>query len=95
VREAYAADPTLGISGHLPHHVRLAVGLARQLLRLREPGLVLSANTVGSRISAHRTLGCHGCPRCGRQDRLGADGTVARAVLALRAPDLAGAGGAR
>ncbi|MER5771051.1 TOMM precursor leader peptide-binding protein [Streptomyces sp. NPDC001985] len=93
--EAYAADPSLGVRGHLPHHVRLAAGLARQALRRREPGLVLSANTVGSRISAHRTLGCHGCPRCGRRDRLGADGAVARVARSLRVPSPAAAGSAR
>lgn len=93
--DAYAADPELGIRGHLPHHVRLTVGLAQRALRLREPGLVLSVNTVGNRISAHRTLGCHGCPRCGRQDRLGADGAVAKAARSLRAPALTGAGSAR
>ncbi|MCX4748198.1 TOMM precursor leader peptide-binding protein [Kitasatospora sp. NBC_01287] len=93
--EAYAADPELGVSGHLPHHVRLAVGLAQQALRLREPGLVLSANTVGSRISAHRTVGCHGCPRCGQQDRLGVDGAVARVARSLRTPALARTGSAR
>ncbi|WP_405778320.1 TOMM precursor leader peptide-binding protein [Streptomyces sp. NBC_00859] len=93
--EAYAADPECGIRGHLPHHVRLAVGLAQQALRLREPGLVLSVNTVGSRISAHRTLGCHGCPRCGQQDRLGADGAVAEVARSLRASATAAAGAAR
>ncbi|GGX15332.1 hypothetical protein GCM10010297_40950 [Streptomyces malachitofuscus] len=95
VTEAYAADPELGVRGHLPHHVRLAVGLAQQVLRLREPGLVVSANTVGGRISAHRTLACHGCPRCGRQDRLGADGAVARAARSLRVPTPTGAGSPR
>ncbi|MFE0462674.1 TOMM precursor leader peptide-binding protein [Kitasatospora sp. NPDC058965] len=95
VTEAYAADPQLGVSGHLPHHVRLAVGLAQQALRLRDPGLVLSAHTAGGRLSTHRTLGCHGCPRCGRQDRLGADGTVAELVRSLRRPAPSAAGSAR
>ncbi|MFD5315844.1 TOMM precursor leader peptide-binding protein [Streptomyces sp. NPDC127098] len=93
--EAYAADHRLGVKGHLPHHVRLAVGLAQQALRLREPGLVLSANTVGGRVAAHRTLGCHGCPRCGQLDRLGADGAVARVARSLRVPAPTGAGRAR
>lgn len=92
--DAYAADPTLGVSGHLPHHVRLATGLVRQVLRRREPGLVLSVNTVGSRISAHRTLGVHGCPRCGTRDRLGGD-AVAAVVRAVARPVPAGLGGGR
>jgi len=93
--EAYAADPDFGVKGHLPHHVRLAVGLAQQALRLREPGLVLSANTVGSRISTHRTVGVHGCPRCGQQNRLGGEGAVAKVARSLRVTTLSGAGSAR
>lgn len=83
VADAFAKDQRLGVRGFLPHHVVQAAGLTHQALRLCSPGEVLTLNILTGRLACHRTLGCHGCPRCGREDRLGAGRVVERAVHAL------------
>jgi hypothetical protein len=58
--------------GHLPHHGRLAAGLAEAFFSGRpdageSSGLhdqVLSVKTDTGRISAHHVVPCHTCARC-------------------------------
>lgn len=80
---AYQADDTLGPGGHLPHHVRQAVGLAMVARTAADPGLVHSLHLLTGHMSSHRVVACHGCPRCGAEKPLGTGGAIADLVHRL------------
>jgi bacteriocin biosynthesis cyclodehydratase domain-containing protein len=92
---AYGASAAGGPTGYLPHHVTLAVGLAR--LSLREQATsgmegaadrVLWVNVVTGRPAMHRVIPSHGCTRCRPDDRLGGRLSLSEvtALLAHRRP---------
>lgn len=68
---AYRADDTLGVRGHLPHHVRLAEALIRLMLRAPQPGMTAMVDLATMAISRVGLTGRHGCPRCGSSDTWG------------------------
>jgi len=62
VGRAYDADPELGSAAFLPHHARLAAGLAAMVLGGGHDGQVLTADGYGS-VTADTVVTCEGCPR--------------------------------
>jgi bacteriocin biosynthesis cyclodehydratase domain-containing protein len=73
---AYAGDPAAGPGGWLPHHARLAAGVAGQMLRTlaeagpgrredRGGGQVATIRLLGGSISLSPVVACHDCDRCG------------------------------
>jgi bacteriocin biosynthesis cyclodehydratase domain-containing protein len=77
---AYERDPACGPGGYLPHHARVAAGIAGMTLRRgiaarRSRGLspgpageVSVINVLTWQTATHRVIARHGCPRCGRED---------------------------
>ncbi|BCJ75388.1 hypothetical protein CS0771_49320 [Catellatospora sp. IY07-71] len=84
---AYRADDTLGVYGHLPHHVRMAEGLIRLLLQNPQPGMTTMADLATMTVNRADLIARHGCPRCGAADTWGGDAGLA-AVLAATAARL-------
>jgi bacteriocin biosynthesis cyclodehydratase domain-containing protein len=68
LRNAYLERAEAGPRGFLPHHVRLASGVAARLIRLESQptGRVVSTPLRGIGLSEETVVGCHGCDRCDR-----------------------------
>ncbi|GIH05758.1 hypothetical protein Rhe02_38250 [Rhizocola hellebori] len=67
---AFDADPARGSAAFLPHHARIAAGLAELALSGQVAGQVLTADLLAGSIRTDQVLACHGCPRCGQSDEL-------------------------
>lgn len=61
----YDGDAAAGPRGHMPFHALLAAASARAALDAGEPGRVVQHNLVTRKSAAGRTVGVHGCERCG------------------------------
>lgn len=69
----YDRDPGFGPAGFLPHHARLAAGVAEQFLRAATmmpavdrpsgSGEVVTVDLVTSRLTTGRVVPCHDCSR--------------------------------
>ncbi|WP_144122550.1 TOMM precursor leader peptide-binding protein [Catellatospora sichuanensis] len=68
---AYRADDTLGVYGHLPHHLRAAEALARLVLQSPQPGMTVMVDLATMMVSRVDLIARHGCPRCGAADTWG------------------------
>ncbi|MEV4414109.1 TOMM precursor leader peptide-binding protein [Catellatospora sp. NPDC049609] len=68
---AYRADETLGVFGHLPHHLRIAEALVRLVLRSPQPGMTAMVDLATMMVSRVDLIARHGCPRCGADDTWG------------------------
>lgn len=77
---AYDSERDLGPGGFLPHHARLAAGLAGLVLNRGNAGRVVAIDLLGGDTSYHHVCACHGCPRCGPHDTVG-DTAALSAVL--------------
>jgi bacteriocin biosynthesis cyclodehydratase domain-containing protein len=97
---AYERNPACGPAGYLPHHARIAAGLAELALRRGLPdqcggrdasvvGEAYAVSLLTGQTSAHRVIACHGCTRCGPGDQLGG-GLVRAAPMASRSVEPAG-----
>ena len=71
VHRACDGDADYGSFGHLPHHARLAAGLANSFLAAARPGsasrfaaTVVSARLATGKITTSRVVPCHFCERC-------------------------------
>jgi bacteriocin biosynthesis cyclodehydratase domain-containing protein len=77
---AYAADSAAGPGGYLPHHARIAAGVAGQLIRGRPAGglvqgvgqgaaamagQVTTIRLLNGSMSVSPVIACHDCDRCG------------------------------
>lgn len=87
---AYDCDATAGPMGYLPHHVTTAVGLAGLSLRKQTTegvtaaaGEALVVNVGSGKSAAHRVIPCHGCTRCGIDDRLGSHPPLRQVMASL------------
>ena len=69
IAAAYVTGTVRPPSGHMPHHIRLAAGLALTLIEDAEspatPGSVYAIRLAELAVTRHHVLGAHGCPRCG------------------------------
>lgn len=91
---AYARDAGAGPAGYLPHHARMAAGLATQMLRgdlvpaaAGRPagpasGLVATVRLLQERITVSPVVACHDCARCGGPP--GPAGDLARVLARFR-----------
>jgi bacteriocin biosynthesis cyclodehydratase domain-containing protein len=93
---AYNRDASSGPVGYLPHHVTIAVGLAKLTLGKQAAdgvaavaGEALVVNVVSGRAAAHRVIPCHGCTRCGRDDRLGSRQPLSQVLSSLAGQEAA------
>jgi bacteriocin biosynthesis cyclodehydratase domain-containing protein len=91
IEDAYDQNPARGVAGYLPHHARLAAGLAGISVRTQlaqgvaaVAGQAQVANIVTGKTATHRVIACHGCPRCGAGHRLGGQIPLAELVKAAR-----------
>jgi bacteriocin biosynthesis cyclodehydratase domain-containing protein len=87
---AYGDGAAGGPTGYLPHHVTLAVGLARLSLREHDTdgidaaaGKALWVNVITGRPAMHRVIPAHGCTRCRPHDRLGGRLPLSEVVASL------------
>jgi bacteriocin biosynthesis cyclodehydratase domain-containing protein len=87
---AYNGGAACGPAGYLPHHVTLAVGLAKLSLQKQAAGgvaavagEVLVVNVITGRSAVHRVIPCHGCTRCGTDDRLGSRPPLSQVMASL------------
>jgi bacteriocin biosynthesis cyclodehydratase domain-containing protein len=60
---AYDADASLAPAGYLPHHARLAAGVAAGFLTGGEAGLAFAFDVLSSSGGTHRVVSCHDCER--------------------------------
>jgi bacteriocin biosynthesis cyclodehydratase domain-containing protein len=75
----YRADDTLGVYGHLPHHLRIAEALIRLMLQNPQPGMTTMVELATLMVSRVDLIARHGCPRCGTADTWG-DPRLATAI---------------
>lgn len=68
---AYQADDTLGVYGHLPHHLRIAEALTRLVLQSPQPGMTTMVDLAAMAVSRVDLVARHGCARCGATDTWG------------------------
>jgi bacteriocin biosynthesis cyclodehydratase domain-containing protein len=95
VHAAYERDPVLGPAGYLPQHVRLAAGLAANMLLAAglapSERCTVSSNVVTVRLlrrglSMNPVVACHDCDRCGTSPGpLGCLGSVVAHMPIVRA----------
>jgi bacteriocin biosynthesis cyclodehydratase domain-containing protein len=82
---AYERSRNLGPAGYLPHHARLAAGVAEQMVR--EPtgqvGRVVTISLLSGSLTASWVVACHDCPR--QPAPHGSDGADLRLLIARRA----------
>ncbi len=81
---AYSANDTLGVYGHLPHHLRAAEALIRLVLQAPQPGMTAIVDLATMMLSRVNLIGRHGCPRCGAADTWG-DPRLATVIADLAA----------
>jgi bacteriocin biosynthesis cyclodehydratase domain-containing protein len=87
---AYSGGTVEGPRGYLPHHVNLAVGLARISLRKQAgqgtaavAGEALLVNVFSGRSAVHTVIPSHACARCGSGDRLGGRASLSEVMSAV------------
>jgi bacteriocin biosynthesis cyclodehydratase domain-containing protein len=87
---AYGGGAAGGPTGYLPHHVTLAVGLARLCLHKQATdgteaaaGRALWVNVNTGRPAMHRVIPSHGCTRCRPDDRLGGPLSLSEVAASL------------
>jgi bacteriocin biosynthesis cyclodehydratase domain-containing protein len=93
---AFDEHPTLGPVGYLPHHARIAAGLAAMVLRrglpVLEPGdpsvlgEVSTVNVLTGATATHHVIPCHRCARCRPEDRVGTPGAGLAALITRLSP---------
>ncbi|MFZ4246355.1 TOMM precursor leader peptide-binding protein [Streptomyces griseoincarnatus] len=66
VRAAYEQDPELGPAGFLPHHARVAGGLAADLVQRVTTGYVITVRLPDLSFSRDLVVAEHACHRCRR-----------------------------
>jgi bacteriocin biosynthesis cyclodehydratase domain-containing protein len=93
LEEAYSRGAVCGPEGYLPHHVTLAVGLAKLSLRRQAAdgvravaGEALLVNVITGKSAAHSVIPYHGCTRCGTDDRLGSRLPLSQVMASLAGP---------
>jgi bacteriocin biosynthesis cyclodehydratase domain-containing protein len=76
LQAAYDRDPGCGPEGFLPHHARLAAGIAGSAVAglitgagqqqgQPEPGQVMTIRLLAGDVLVSHVVACHGCDRCG------------------------------
>ncbi|QSB04081.1 TOMM precursor leader peptide-binding protein [Natronoglycomyces albus] len=81
LRRAYSADDTLGVYGHLPHHVSLAESLIRMACAAPMPGSTHLLDLMSSQLSTYQVSARQDCPDCPKSSAWG-DPRLAEAIAA-------------